>query len=388
MEQFLKQTYYDPDHPAGFSSVYKLKKAAIEAGFPKATFNAVKQWLHKQEVYSVTKSVRTDKEKSSSRIYVAGLNAQWDADLIDFSKSGDQNDGYRYILLCIDIFSRYCMTRKLKSKSPVEVSHALKDIFDNERKPKFALRSDAGMEFCGVAVQKLLNQNNIKHIIARNVSKANYSERCIKSIRTRIFKYFIHRHSHRWIDVLPKITHSYNNSIHRSIACKPVEITTENENCSRIEQYLIRHNLDSYGRHKGRLKSTKSTSKGGISRTKHSVSPLYKVGQLVRISTLKHIFAKEYHFKWSREIFKISKVFIRDSSTPVYRISDMSDDPVIGTFYQSELSPAYEPDDGMYAVEKVLKSRGRGKNKQYLVKWHLYGDKHNSWVHASTLKPL
>lgn len=85
----------------------------------------------------------------------------------------------------------------------------------------------------------------------------------------------------------------------------------------------------------------------------------YKIGDDVRISQLKHPFQRDYQQKWTEEYFKVSNRCKRDGIS-VYKIKDMAEDPIEGTFYESELQKVVKSGDILYRVEKVLKKRKRG----------------------------
>ncbi|KAK4882703.1 hypothetical protein RN001_006022 [Aquatica leii] len=114
--------------------------------------------------------------------------------------------------------------------------------------------------------------------------------------------------------------------------------------------------------------------------------PKYKVGQHVRISRTKQMFEKGYTTNWSEEVFKISEVINR--KPPVYRVVDLNREPIEGTFYEEELQIITVNSDTRYKIDKVLKEKGRGINKQYFVKWQGYSDKFNSWVSSNELQQL
>ena len=57
----------------------------------------------------------------------------------------------------------------------------------------------------------------VHHFVTQNEVKANYAERAIKTIKGRIYKFFTHKQTHRYIDILQDVTGAYNNSVHRSI---------------------------------------------------------------------------------------------------------------------------------------------------------------------------
>lgn len=97
---------------------------------------------------------------------------------------------------------------------------------------------------------------------------------------------------------------------------------------------------------------------------------LYKfnVGDKVRISNITSVFDREYDQKWSGEIFIVRRRFSRNG-IPVYSLSDNNDEAITGTFYQPELQKVDVREEDTFKIEKVLKTRGRGINKQYYVRW-------------------
>ena len=65
----------------------------------------------------------------------------------------------------------------------------------------------------------------------------------------------------------------------------------------------------------------------------------------------------------------------------MYRLVDENGESVDGTFYRQELQLVDKPES--YVIDRVLKTRGKGKNKESFVKWLGYPDSSNSWVRAS-----
>ena len=104
---------------------------------------------------------------------------QYDADIADLSSLAGENDKYRYILVVIDIFSRYLWLEPLRTKTGKEVLNAFKSIFARGVVPK-KLRTDSGAEFKFKGLDDFLKSNNVYHHISLNTAvKANYSERVI-----------------------------------------------------------------------------------------------------------------------------------------------------------------------------------------------------------------
>ena len=69
----------------------------------------------------------------------------------------------------------------------------------------------------------------------------------------------------------------------------------------------------------------------------------------------------------------------------IYRLVDFQGDAVKGVFYREEIQKVSKDGDRVYRIEKVLKTKGKGARKQYLVKWLGWPVKFNSWVGASSL---
>ena len=105
------------------------------------------------------------------------------------------------------------------------------------------------------------------------------------------------------------------------------------------------------------------------------------------MSYLKDLFSRAYDVNYSHELFRIVKAWRRDG-LPVYSIKDYAGDPIKGVFYQQELTAAGEPRDGVFKIDKVLKSRTLNGKKQSLVKFLGWPSKFNEWLDSSTIKDV
>jgi hypothetical protein len=94
----------------------------------------------------------------------------------------------------------------------------------------------------------------------------------------------------------------------------------------------------------------------------------------VRMSRKKAVFEKGYKRGWTMEIFKVVEQIPR--IPVVYRLNDLNDKPIEGTFYTQELIKVKKPE--IYDIEKVIKKRG----KKLFVKWVGYPKSLNSWIDA------
>ena len=376
MDTFLRETYYNPAHVAGFGSVRKLLTAAKNAGFENATLGNVKRWLLKQETYGLTKPARRHFKRSS--VVVEGLDAQWEVDLMDMSRLAKFNSDRRYVLVVVDVFSRFCWTNVLKTKTATEVARALSGIFQLGRKPRYSLRSDKGREFTGKAVQRVLEENGIHHYLTHNETKAGHVERLVKTLKTKLFKYMLHKQTHTWSKVVSDVTGAYNRSMHRSLGRTPASVNQANEAEVRLQQYLIKNKIKLPGEPRPKPRKRRHPK---------PATPKFKVDEVVRISKLPTTFAREYDEKWTSELFRVKRVYKRQGVF-IYKLVDWQGEDISGSFYSEELTKGDEPEGGVYKIERVIKKRGRGKRTQGLIRWFGWPSKYDSWIPLDSIKAL
>ena len=147
-----------------------------------------------------------------------------------------------------------------------------------------------------------------------------------------------------YINKLDDIVDEYNNAYHKIIKMKHIDV----ENNTYINFNKELNNKD----------------------------PIFKVGNYVRISKYKNIFAKGYMPNWSEEIIIISK--IKNTVPWTYIINYLNGEEIIGTFYEKELQKTNQKE---FKIEKVLKKKG---DKLY-VKWKGYDNSFNIWIDKKDL---
>ena len=136
-----------------------------------------------------------------------------------------------------------------------------------------------------------------------NEGKSVVAERFIRTLKNKIYKYMTSVSKNVYIDKLDDIVDEYNNTYHRTIKMKPIDVKDHN--------YI------------------------NIGKEIYDNDPKFKVGDHVRISKHKNIFAKGYTPNWSQEIFVIKK--IKNIVPCTYVINDLNGQEIIGTFYEKEL---------------------------------------------------
>ena len=226
MEKTLESIYLDPSHPASFGGLDAVYRAVKEKGKSKISRKQVQYWLSQQDVYTLHKPARRHYKRS--RVIVPGIDAQFQADLVDVQNLSRYNKGYKYLLTCIDIFSKYAWVVPLKTKQGQELVKAFQTILASRLKPS-KLQTDQGTEFLNRVFQKFLRENNIDFFTVNSGLKASVVERFNRTFKNKMYKYFTAKNTLSYIDVLPQLVKSYNNTYHRSIKMKPSQVTKANE---------------------------------------------------------------------------------------------------------------------------------------------------------------
>jgi hypothetical protein len=355
----LHRLYYNVSHPASFSSVLKLAKAA------KVSPQLVREWLKGEEVYTTHFPAR--KRSVRTGFYNAYYpNATWEVDLSDMSKLVQWNKGYSYILVVIDIFNKQIQARALKSKESSHVASAMNDIFEvSGVSPQF-IQSDEGGEFIGKPFQDLLKQYKVKFRIARNQHKASICERVQRTLKSKMWKWFAHKETYTWVDVLPKLISSYNNSPHSSLGgLSPNQVE---------EKHFYKIWKDNYLRHFSKSQGFNRSS--------------FAINDFVRISKYKKHFEKGYTQSYTTEVFKISRVF-RLRGVYMYELKSLLNEQITGKFYPDELIRVYYTPDASFKIESVLNRRqGADGQEESFVKWKGWHSSHNSWIPSAWIKGI
>ena len=113
-KQYLSSLYFNPKSTASYLGPEKLYQFVKSQGKYKIGRHRIRQWLQDQESYSLTRSAR--RKYTRSLVIIAGIDCHWDMDLMDIVDIAKRNDGYQYVLVAIDIFSRFAQCQAIKSK--------------------------------------------------------------------------------------------------------------------------------------------------------------------------------------------------------------------------------------------------------------------------------
>ena len=253
----------------------------------------------------------------------------WGTDLADMQLLSKFNKGIKFLLCVIDIFGKYAWVVPLKDKKGIRIVMAFQSILKQSNRKPNKIWVDKGSEFYNASFKKCLQDNDI----------VMYSTNNEGTLKSKIYKYMTSISKNVHIDKLDDIVNEYNNTYHTAIKMKPIDV--------KDNTYI------------------------NTNKNINDKDPKFKVGDHVKISKYKNIFAKGYTPNWSEEVFAIKKV--KNTVPWTYVINDLNGEEITGTFYEKELQKASQEE---YRIEKVIKRKG---DKIY-VKWKEYDNSFNSWI--------
>ena len=231
-------------------------------------------------------------------------------DLCDLKELKDYNDGATFILTIIDVFSKMGFAKPLADKRGATVFNVFRDILEESGRKPDKLQSDAGSEFTNKTFQNNLKGLGIKFYITFSEVKAAVVDRFNRTLKSKMWKYFTHKNTYRYIDILPELLRGYNSTSHRGIKGRtPVSVTDNNT----LAVWRDSH-------------STRRPCK---------VKFIFGIGDNVRISRDKGTFEKGYVNSWSEEYLIAEKKLARNP--PVYVLKDLNGESLKGVFYEPQL---------------------------------------------------
>lgn len=343
MDKILRSNYFNPSSPSSFGGIQSLSKQT------RIPISQTKKWLERQDTYTLHKEAKVNFPRRKTIAFHAYEIFQ--CDLIDMIKYAKFNKDYKYILTVIDVFSRFAFAFPLKSKHSANIINAFKKLF-SFKKPIF-VHTDRGSEFLNKSVQTFFKKEKVKFFTTFSDKKASLCERFNRTLKNKLWKLFWHRRNYKYWDVLPKLIESYNASIHRSIGTTPKEAATIPQLRSEIFERL-------YGINNKVIKYK------------------YQIDDVVRITKSRSVFDKSYLPRWSDEVFVVCKRNL--TNPPTYVLKDLKDKIIKGCFYEQELQRVTKTDRDIWPIEKIIRTKGRGKSKQYLVRWRGFDRKFDSWI--------
>ena len=164
----------------------------------------------------------------------------------------------------------------MKDKKGITITNPFQNILKEFNRKPNKTWIHKGSEFYNSSVKKWLKDNNIEMYSIHNEGKSVVTERFIRTLKAKIYKYMTPISKNVYIDKLDDTVNEYSNTYHKTIKMKPVDV----EGNTYID----------------------------ISKEVNDKSSKFKGSDHVRISKYKNIFAKGYTPNWSEEVFAIKNV--------------------------------------------------------------------------------
>lgn len=283
-----------------------------------------------------------------------GIHDLYQADLVEMKPHNKINKGFNYILTVIDCFTKVADAIPLKDKKGKTITQGMDKILKKITGYIKNLQTDDGKEFFNKDFSQLMEKYQINHYSTFSEKKAAIIERFNRTLKTAMYKKFSERGTYVWHDILPKLIKEYNNKKHRTIGMRPIEVNEKNK--------LTVFN------------SIKKYTEPALDK-----KPPYRfsIGDSVRISKYKHLFAKGYLPNWTNEVFTVHRV--QPTVPETYILKDCKGEMLQGGFYGHEMLKSTS--GNVYLVEKVLKQR----DNKVLVRWLGFDKSQDSWIDKKDL---
>ena len=185
-----------------------------------------------------------------------------------------------------------------KIKKGVSIVNAFQSILNNSKRRPNKIWVDQGSEFCNNQFKKWLKDNDISMYSPHNEGKSIVAERFIRTLKNKIYKHMTTVPKNVYFNVLDDIVDKYNTTYHKTIKMKPVDV--------------------------------KDDSFAEYSEASNEKDPKFKIGDNVRISRYKNIFAKGYASNWNEEIFVVKKT--KNIVPWTYVLSYLNGEEIVGSF--------------------------------------------------------
>ena len=200
-------------------------------------------------------------------VYSQFKDNTWGVDLADMQSLSRKNKGIKYLMCAIDLYSKYAFVIPLKDKKGISIVSAFNEIIKQSNRKRNKIWVDQRGEFYDNVFKKWLSDNDTIMYSTYNEGKLVVAERFIRTLKNKLYKYMTATGKNVYYDVLDDVVNKYDNTKHSSIKMKPIDVKN-----NKIV-YIDEHN---------------------------EKDSRFKLGDRVRISKFKNIFAKGYTPNWSK----------------------------------------------------------------------------------------
>jgi hypothetical protein len=353
----ILKLYTTPGHETSFSGVNRV------AQFHKIGQKRAREALDKLDSYQLHREYH--RPSVYNPYYIRKRRKLIQADLIDVRQWARKNAGVSYLLVIIDVFTRFLWVYPIKKKNAHHMEAAMaRWLAESGQNPEI-FETDGGLEFFNRPVRRLLSNANIRHELAVGTAKAAYAERVNRTIQTMLTKYMTHNNTRKYLDILPSIVSSYNRRPHRSLSGMTPRDADRPENEERVLAIANE-----------RYKSVKRKK------------PRYKLNDVVRVKIESKILtpaSRSYNKQFNPDFYYIASINTKPQ-IPMYHLkAAIDDEPIEGGFYAEELTLVGGDE---FKVEKIIDQRKRGRQREVLVRWQGFSPLWDTWVKAGQVRDV
>jgi hypothetical protein len=285
-DEQLNKIYENNAYPSA-GNLYKIaRKENI-----KITLKQAQEFIKNHRVAQIHK--KAPKQELKMLQVAPNKHVDYQLDLLDMSSFGRSNGNNKWILICVDVFTKKASAVPIKSKNASDVLTGIQEIMKHMDIPRI-MSTDDGGEFKSV-VEDWMTEHNIWHRKANSENDHNrlgIVNAFSKWIKNVIYKGFTHSDSDKWIDKVAQYIKVYNNRVHSNLG---------NQTPNEAEKYPS----DTFNIQDKRLRDNEAKQKGKKPREQ------LKVGDIVRLVIIDKKtkkFQRGFEAKFSKETHKIERI--------------------------------------------------------------------------------
>lgn len=340
----LENIYYgeNPGALRGPTALYNEVKAQ---GHEHVTKQDCVKYLQTQPAYTLYRPARKKYQRNQVVAEFSGQILQ--VDIMDVSNYSESNNGFRYIFLGNDTYSKTLISFPIRNRKPASIIASLQHFIDNLPFTILNIFSDQEGSILSKVVKKWLESKAIRLYTTTAKIKAPGVERMIRTLRTAFQRHFESSQTFKWLEYLPKFQKYYNNRKHSTTRQTPNDIV--NNPLAHVHRPVIK------------ARNVK----------------LPPIGSFVRLNRLKGVFDKEASGNYTAEIFTVSG-HKRNQPIPMITVTDQLSIPILGSIYPEEFQVIKWT--GEKQVDQVFETRKRRGKTQRLVSYVGYPAKFKEWI--------
>ncbi len=369
MQSKLHKIYHNIGQEGAYNNnPNTLTKLVSKQGFPTASVKDIKDFLTTEQSYTIHRRFnKVQFPRRHIRIPAGGVRV--DIDLIELADLKQWNDGHAFILVAIDVFSKFIWATAIKRKESKQCAEVFDEMIKKQKLRATLIYSDAGKEFIGSPFQEVIKRHGMYHRICTSEEfHCPFVERAIRTLKEKLFQAMTSRLTRRWVDLLPGVVETYNQTRHSTTGMRPLDAAKSENTLNVYSNTLQRY--------------PKSNKK---------IEYKFKKGDLVRIYKGKQgaLARKGYLPQYTWEIFRISKL-ANDrpgidgvNAVPAYILEDLNGEIIENAvFYEGELSKVHPNQlNEAYPIREVLNQKTDKHGVEWVQVWWQGGKKKDAeWI--------